>query len=109
MGSTRLGNRVPTAVSNGAGFGGATGVVKTGSSTNVAASATFSMGLSFGGGTSNGTAGSDIDFFDFNGDGYPDVVGSTSMQPTLPNGVLGGRSIGLTRQLSGDTSQIRQN
>src|SRR5215467_10240419 len=75
MGSTRLGNRVPTAVSNGAGFGGATGVVKTGSSTNVAASATFSMGLSFGVGTSNGTAGSDIDFLDFNGDGYPDVVG----------------------------------
>src|SRR5215813_7300334 len=110
MGSTRLGNRVPTAVSDGTGFDGATGVVKTGSSTNVAASATFSMGLSFGVGTSNGTAGSDIDFLDFNGDGYPDVVGSTSIQPTLPNGVLGGQSIGLTRQLSAnDTSQIRQN
>src|SRR5262249_57949342 len=73
------------------------------------ASARFSMGLSFGVGRPNGPAGSDIDFFDFNGDGYPDVVGSTSIQPTLPNGVLGGQRIGLTRQLSGDTSQIRQN
>ncbi|MBO0883907.1 MAG: hypothetical protein J2P17_26960 [Mycobacterium sp.] len=75
----------------------------------MAASASFSMGLSFGAGTSDGTAGSDIDFLDFNGDGYPDIIGSASVQPTLPNGVLGGPPIGLTRQLTGDTSQIRQN
>jgi YD repeat-containing protein len=38
------------------------------------------------------------------------VVGSSSVQPTLPNGVLGSQSIGLTRQLSAnDQSQIRQN
>src|SRR5262249_26610299 len=109
MGSTRLGNRVPT-LSDGTGFGGATGVTKTGSSTNVAASATFSMGLSFGVGTSNGTAGSHIGFLDFNGDGYPHVAPRGSIQPTLQNGVLGAQTIGLPRQLSAnDTSQIRQN
>src|SRR5262249_4825395 len=59
--------------------------------------------LVFGAGTSNGTGGSDIDFFDFNGDGYPDVVGGGSIQATLPNGALEGRRIGL-----GGPGQVRR-
>ena len=44
--------------------------------------------FSFGAGRTDGTSWSDIDFLDFNGDGYPDVVGSGSVQRTLPNGAL---------------------
>ena len=59
--------------------------------------------LSFGAAESDGTSGTDIDFFDFNGDGYPDVVAGGSLQATLPNGALEGRRIGLNGQ-----SQVRQ-
>ena len=47
----------------------------------------------FGIGQSDGTSFTDIDFLDFNGDGYPDVVGAVSIQATLPNGALEGRRI----------------
>jgi Salmonella virulence plasmid 65kDa B protein/Insecticide toxin TcdB middle/N-terminal region len=105
MGSTRLGDRVPNLTDGtGLSFAGAAGITKTGSSTNTAVSGTFTMGLSFGVGTANGTNGSDIDFIDFNGDGYPDVVAGGSVQPTLPNGALGSQRIGLAGQ-----SQVRQN
>jgi RHS repeat-associated protein len=105
MGSTRLSARVPN-LTDGTGFSfpGAAGIIKTGSTTNTAVSATFTMGVSFGAGTANGTNGSDIDFLDFNGDGYPDVVGGSNVQPTLPNGALGSQRIGLAGQ-----SQVRQN
>ncbi|NJO55353.1 MAG: RHS repeat protein [Rhodospirillales bacterium] len=99
MGATRLGDRVLD-VSDGGSFGGARGVVKTGSSRNRAGAISI---LSFGPGRSEGTGASDIDFFDFNGDQYPDVIGAGSVQATLPNGALGGR-IGV-----GVFPKVRQN
>jgi RHS repeat-associated protein len=98
MGSTRLGARIAD-LPDGTTFGGGQGIVKTGSSQNTAGSISL---LVFGVGTSNGTSGTDIDFFDFNGDGYPDVVGGGSLQATLPNGALDGRRIAL-----GGPGQVR--
>jgi RHS repeat-associated protein len=102
MGSTRLGARTMNVDSTS--FGGAQGIVKTGSSVNTAFGPSFTLILgSFGFATSNGTTGSDIDFFDFNGDGYPDVVSGGSLQATLPNGALGSQRFSLAGQ-----SQVRQ-
>src|SRR5262249_3607060 len=86
-------------LSNGTEFGGAQGIVKTGSAVNNAG--TISL-LVFGHGESTGITSSDIDFLDFNGDGYPDVVGGGAVQATLPNGALGQR-IAL-----GSPPQVRQ-
>ena len=89
MGSTRLGARTLT-FTDGTEFGGARGIVKTLSGRNTAGNISI---LVFGVGESNGTSATDIDFLDFNGDGYPDVVGAGSVQATLPNGALEGRRI----------------
>jgi RHS repeat-associated protein len=91
MGSTRLGTRI-LEFSDGTGFGGARGVTKTLSGRNAAGNISI---LVFGEGESRGTGATDIDFLDFNGDGYPDVVGAGSVQATLPNGALEGRRIGV--------------
>ncbi len=99
MGSTRLGARNLN-FSDGTSFGAAQGIVKTGSATNTAEQISLTV---FGVGTSNGTSSTDIDFIDFNGDGYPDVVGGGSVQATLPNGALDGRRISLA-----GPSQVRQ-
>src|SRR5262249_36228246 len=99
MGSTRLGAR-SLDFSDGASFGGAQGIVKTRSGTNTAEQISL---LVFGTGTSKGTSSTDIDFLDFNGDGYPDVVGGGSVQATLPNGALEGQRIPL-----GGPGQVRQ-
>ena len=48
----------------------------------------MSIGVA-GGGITTGTNWSDIDFLDFNGDSYPDIVGGGKVQATLPNGALG--------------------
>src|SRR5262249_4605685 len=61
----------------------------------------------FGVGTSNGNGRTDIDFLDFNGDGYPDVVGGGSLQATLPNGALEGRRIGLGGPGEGRSSTVQ--
>ena len=89
MGSTRLGARI-LEFSDGTGFGGARGIIKTLSGRNAAGNISI---LVFGVGRSDGTSATDIDFLDFNGDGYPDVVGAGSVQATLPNGALEGRRI----------------
>jgi RHS repeat-associated protein len=89
MGSTRLGARTLT-FTDGTEFGGARGIVKTLSGRNTAGNISI---LVFGVGESKGTSATDIDFLDFNGDGYPDVVGAGSVQATLPNGALEGRRI----------------
>jgi RHS repeat-associated protein len=89
MGSTRFGARI-LVFSDGTGFGGARGVIKTMGGRNAAGNISI---LVFGVGRSDGTSATDIDFLDFNGDGYPDVVGSGSVQATLPNGALEGRRI----------------
>jgi RHS repeat-associated protein len=89
MGSTRLGARI-LEFSDGTGFGGARGIIKTLSGRNAAGNISI---LVFGVGESKGTSGTDIDFLDFNGDGYPDVVGAGTVQATLPNGALEGRRI----------------
>src|SRR5262249_38783792 len=99
MGATRAGART-ISLSNGTEFGGAQGIMKTGSAVNNAGSISL---LFFGHGESTGTTSSDIDFLDFNGDGYPDVVGGGTVQATLPNGALGGQRIGL-----GSPPQVRQ-
>jgi hypothetical protein len=98
MGSTRAGARI-ISLTDGTGFGGGQGIIKSGSASNAAVQISL---LFFGTGTSNGTSGSDIDFLDFNGDGYPDVVGGGSVQATLPNGALGGQRIALA-----SPSQVR--
>jgi hypothetical protein len=99
MSPTRAGARIIN-LSDGTTFGGAQGIVKTGSATNTANGISL---LVFGTGTSNGTSSTDIDFIDFNGDGYPDVVGGGTVQATLPNGALEGRRIGL-----GSPAAVRQ-
>ena len=88
-GSTRLGARI-LEFSDGTGFGGARGVIKTMGGRNAAGNISI---LVFGVGRSDGTSATDIDFLDFNGDGYPDVVGAGSVQATPPNGALEGRRI----------------
>jgi hypothetical protein len=98
MSSTRLGAPVID-LPDGTTFGGPQAVTKTGSSTNTAEQISL---LFFGAGRSNGTTQADIDFLDFNGDGYPDVVGGGSLRATLPNGALDGRRIPL------GVSEIRQ-
>jgi RHS repeat-associated protein len=70
---------------DGSGFGGARGVVRYGGADSFAVGAFV---LSFGAGVTEGSNWSDIDFFDFNGDRYPDVVGGGKVQSTLPNGAL---------------------
>src|SRR5262249_26566745 len=45
----------------------------------------FNVGPTFG------RTWSDVDFLDFNGDRYPDVVGGGAVQVTQPNGGLAGR------------------
>jgi RHS repeat-associated protein len=89
MGATRLGART-LEFSDGTGFGGARGIIKTLGARNTAGNISL---LVFGVGRSDGTSFTDIDFLDFNGDGYPDVVGAGSVQATLPNGALEGRRI----------------
>jgi hypothetical protein len=91
MGSTRFGARILT-FADATEFGGARGIIKTLSGRNVAGNISI---LVFGVGRSDGTSATDIDFLDFNGDGYPDVVGAGSVQATLPNGALEGRRIGV--------------
>ena len=99
MGATRLGART-LVFSDGTSFGGARGIVKTAGAINTAGQISL---LVFGVGTSNGTSATDIDFLDFNGDGYPDVVGAGSIQATLPNGALEGRRISV-----GAFAKVRQ-
>jgi RHS repeat-associated protein len=99
MGATRLGVR-SLVFADGTGFGGARGIVKTSGAANTAGQISLTV---FGEGTSNGTSSTDIDFIDFNGDGYPDVVGAGSIQATLPNGALEGRRIS-----TGVFSKVRQ-
>ena len=41
------------------------------------------------GSTSSGSSNGVLDFIDLNGDGYPDIVGQTQVQFTLPTGGLG--------------------
>src|SRR5262249_5273475 len=86
-------------------FGGARAVVKNLSSHNEAFKTSFPDDDSFGPGTASGTSTTNIDFFDFNGDGYPDVVGGGSIQATLPNGALGSQRI----SLANSQAQVRQN
>jgi RHS repeat-associated protein len=73
----------------GDGFGGLQAVVTYGGGENFVAGggAGFSV-LAFGAGTTLGSFWSEIDFQDFNGDGYPDVIGAGMVQTTLPNGAL---------------------
>ena len=99
MGATRLGTR-SLIFADGTGFGGARGIVKTSGAVNTAGQISLTV---FGVGTSNGTSSTDIDFLDFNGDGYPDVVAAGSIQATLPNGALEGRRIN-----TGVFSKVRQ-
>src|SRR5262249_54530730 len=99
MGATRLGART-LVFSDGTNFGGARGIVKTAGATNTADQISL---LVFGVGTSNGTSATDIDFLDFNGDGYPDVIGAGSIQATLPNGALENRRISV-----GAFAKVRQ-
>src|SRR5262249_56134041 len=103
VGATRVRARIAD-LPDGTTFGGGKGIIKTGSSTNTALGASFSVTVvSFGASESDGTSGTDIDFLDFNGDGYPDVVAGGSLQATLPNGALEGRRIVLNGQ-----SQLRR-
>src|SRR5262249_13911468 len=104
MGATRLGARTVD-LPDGTTFGGAPAVVKNLSSHNEAFKGTFTDDDSFGPGTASGTSTTNIDFFDFNGDGYPDVVGGGSIQATLPNGALGSQRI----SLANSQAQVRQN
>ena len=71
---------------DGSSFGGGRGVQRYGGGFNAAAGISA---LSFGAGASHGNNWSDVDFLDFNGDRYPDVVGNGAVQTTLPNGALG--------------------
>ena len=90
MGATHIGSGIVGVT--GAGFGGARGVVRTGGSRQAAVNISVSV---FGAGVTQGEAWSDIDFLDFNGDSYPDVVGGRGLQATLPNGALGAQRIDL--------------
>src|SRR5262249_25608936 len=93
MGSTRLGARIAD-LPDGTTFGGGQGIIKTGSSTNTALGASFSVTVvSFGAAESDGTSGSDIDFLDFNGDACPDGVAGASRQAPRPTGAPEGRRI----------------
>ncbi|HET9495728.1 MAG TPA: SpvB/TcaC N-terminal domain-containing protein [Chloroflexia bacterium] len=64
---------------------GARGVIRVGGAENEGGS--FQVGFAGGSGAS-GANWSQLDFLDFNGDNYPDVVGGGKLQPTLPNGAL---------------------
>ncbi|WP_346102959.1 SpvB/TcaC N-terminal domain-containing protein [Nonomuraea maheshkhaliensis] len=44
---------------------------------------------SVGGSVATGTSSGELDYFDMNGDGFPDVVGAGGIQYTDPSGVLG--------------------
>jgi RHS repeat-associated protein len=111
MGATHVGSNIVGVT--GAGFGGARGVVRTGASRHTAVSASFAAAfVNFGAGVTNGETWSDIDFLDFNGDGYPDVVGGRGLQATLPNGALGGQRIaldGLARVRESTTLAVNAN
>jgi len=73
----------------GAAFGGNRGVIRYGGGENFVAGGGYNFSvLSFGAGRTEGANWSDIDFLDFNGDQYPDVVGGGEVQTTLPNGAL---------------------
>ncbi|MFS8201938.1 SpvB/TcaC N-terminal domain-containing protein [Streptomyces sp. CWNU-52B] len=52
-------------------------------------SLTGSLGGGVGGSIARGTSQGVLDYLDMNGDGYPDVVGSSGVQYTEPTGVLG--------------------
>src|SRR5262249_353177 len=99
MGATRLGAR-SLVFTDGTSFGGARGIVKTSGAVNRAGQISL---LVFGTGTSNGTSSTDIDFLDFNGDGYPDVLRAGSIQAPLPNGALENRRISV-----GAFAKVRQ-
>ena len=71
---------------DGADLGSANGVVRMGG--GKSRSVAVSAGI-FGQGFTRSFNWSDVDFFDFNGDRYPDVVGGGKVQATLPNGGMG--------------------
>jgi RHS repeat-associated protein len=86
MSATRLGRKN---LSISTSFGGGQAIVRKGGSDNEGASLQVPI---IGGSGASGSNWSQVDFLDFNGDGYPDVVGNGKLQPTLPNGALAGTS-----------------
>lgn len=82
MSATRLGRKNLGIATS---FGGGQAVIRKGGSDNEGAS--FQVPI-VGGSGASGSNWSQVDFLDFNGDGYPDVVGNGKVQATLPNGAL---------------------
>ncbi len=70
---------------DGSKLGGGRGIVRLGGAKTTSENLSL---LGFGVGSSSGTNWSAVEFLDFNGDRYPDVVGGGEVQPTLPNGAL---------------------
>ena len=82
MSATRFGRKnLTTAL----GLDGGRAVVRMGGAANEGASVQVPF---VGGSGSSGTNWSTVNYLDFNGDGYPDVVGNGKVQSTLPNGAL---------------------
>jgi RHS repeat-associated protein len=88
MSSSRFGEDNPAAFGRGR-VSGARAVVR--GSAAEATSASISLDTPVGGpgwGSTTGSGWSAVDFFDLNGDRYPDVVAGNFAQTTLPNGAL---------------------
>jgi RHS repeat-associated protein len=87
----------------GGSLGGPRGVIRLGGSKTTSGELSF---LVFGGGVADGTNWSDVDFFDVNGDMYPDVVGNGKVQATYPNGALqdGHTNLGVFSRVRESTS-----
>jgi RHS repeat-associated protein len=91
MSSTRKGIKYLD-FTDGSDLGGAGGIIRMASGKNQAVSLSL---LAFGAGVSEGANWSDVDFLDFNGDRYPDVVGGGKVQATWPNGGLSEQRYGV--------------
>jgi RHS repeat-associated protein len=100
MSATRFGRKN---LSLDTGLGGGRGVIRMGGAENEGASVQVPY---VGGSGSSGTNWSTVDFLDFNGDGYPDVVGNGKVQATLPNGALAPAPV-TVGGCSGDCSKVR--
>ena len=100
MSATRFGRKnLTTAL----GLDGGRAVVRMGGAANEGASVQVPF---VGGSGSSGTNWSTVDFLDFNGDGYPDVVGNGKVQSTLPNGALAAAPATVDG-CQGDCSKVR--
>lgn len=84
MSSARIGDDYPRLPDTSSG-GGARAVLRVSVSHQLSAS-TSELGAS--GTAADGSSGGNLDFMDLNGDQYPDVVGNSAVQYSLPTGAL---------------------